>query len=115
MNNLIEKIKDNLDYFDYHNKNLTKEQESKIEDIKGIVDKLENINLYYEVARCEVECAMEDIMNDELYQSDKDTIEKISEEEINSMAWRVEDYCGVWDDVYEIARGEVLEVIDDED
>lgn len=108
LDKLLKELKDNIDYFDYHNKNLTKEQEFKINDIKDIIGKLENIHLYYEVARAEVVNAIETLFDDEEYTDYQDKLENITEDTINTIAWKVED-SNVWEDVYNNAYDEVLE------
>ena len=107
---IIKDLKHNIDYFDYHNKNLTKEQEEKINNIKEIIDKIDNINDYFEVCKDEVISAIEDIYNDELYFEYQDKIEKIDNDTINTIAWKLEDY-DIWGDIYEYAREEILEKV----
>lgn len=79
--------------------------------IDYIVEKLDNINVWFEVARNEVITAIEDIYNDELYKDYEEELTNLSEEDINRIAWKIEDY-NVWEDVYESARDEVLEEIE---
>lgn len=92
--------------------NLEKGLENRV-DIDYVIERLKNINVWFEVARNEVITAIEDIYNDELYKGCEDKLEKISDEEINTIAWRVEDN-NVWDDVYDYARQEILEIIEEE-
>lgn len=82
--------------------------------IDYIVEELEKINVWFEVARNETITALEDIYNDELYRGYEKELEKISQEDIDAIAWRVSDY-DVWDDVYESARYEILEIIESEE
>lgn len=79
--------------------------------IDYIVEKLDNINVWFEVARNEVITAIEDIYNDELYKGYEEELTNLSEEDINRIAWKVED-SNVWEDVYESARDEILEEIE---
>lgn len=79
--------------------------------IDYIVEKLNNINVWFEVARNEVITAIEDIYNDELYKDYEEELTNLSEDDINRIAWKIEDY-NVWEDVYESARNEVLEEIE---
>lgn len=110
MNNLIKDLIEKIEYFDFHNKNLTKEQTYKINKIKETIKDLKDINVWYEVAKNEVETAIEDIYNDSLYSKYKEKLEKITEEDISRIAWKVEDY-DVWEDVYDSAKNEVYEEI----
>ena len=43
-NDYINELKKNIDYFDFHNKNLTKEQEQKIEELKELIKCLKIID-----------------------------------------------------------------------
>lgn len=93
--------------------NLEKGLENRI-DIDYVIKRLKNINVWFEVARSEVITAIEDIYNDELYNGYEDKLERISDEEINTIAWRVED-DDVWEDVYDYARNEILEIIEEDE
>lgn len=93
--------------------NLERGLENKV-DISYVLERLNNINVWFEVAKNEVITAIEDIYNDELYKGYEEKLEKISDDEINTIAWRVEDY-DVWNDVYDYARNEILEIIESED
>ena len=97
-----------------YNQKVNKEKglENRV-DIDYILKRLKDINVWYEVARNEVITAIEDIYNDELYNGYQEKIEKISQEDINSIAWKVED-LDVWGDIYENARDEILEIIEEE-
>ena len=84
---------------------------SNVVDIDYILGRLKDINVYFEVARCEVETAIEDVLNDELYGEEyKDSLLKLSDEDINRIAWKVQDY-DVWGDLYDYARDDVYEEI----
>lgn len=80
--------------------------------IDYITKELDKINVWFEVARNEVITAIEDIYNDELYDYEEE-LTNITEETINEIAWKVEDY-DVWKDVYEFAREEILEMLESE-
>lgn len=107
LNEFIEELKNNQKI------NLEKGLENKV-DISYVIERLENINVWFEVAKNEVITAIEDIYNDDLYKGYEEKLEKISDAEINTIAWRVEDY-DVWNDIYESAREEILEIIESED
>ena len=113
---ITEKLRKNVEYFDYHNKNLTREQDEKINNIKDLIEKLDNFHSYWQVCRDEITCALEDIMNDDLYGEYEDQLEKITEEDINRLAWKLED-MDIWDDIYTYAREMIFEEIeiDEED
>ena len=107
MDKFIEELK-------YNQKiNLEKGLENKI-DISYVLERLNDINVWCEVARNEVITAIEDIYNDELYKGYEEELTNITNEEINRIAWKVEDY-GVWEDVYETARNEILEILESEE
>lgn len=110
LDKLIEDLKNNIEYFEYHNKNLTKEQDAKIDNIKESIKRLEEVNVYFEVCKCEVISAIEDIYNDELYAEYESKIEKIDDDTINTIAWKIED-DDVWHDIYEYARDEIIRKI----
>ena len=100
-------------------KELIEELEKKKENqqvvvIDWVLDKLKSINPYFEVARAEVECAIEDLCNDELWGMYDEQLTNMSNSDINTLAWRVED-MDIWDDIYEVARGIVLQEIDEEE
>jgi hypothetical protein len=107
MNELIKELE--------YNQKINKEKglENKI-DIGYVIERLEYINVWFEVAKNEVITAIEDIYNDDLYKGYEEKLEKISDDEINSIAWRIEDY-NVWDDVYDYARSEILAKIESEE
>ena len=75
--------------------------------IDYLVKELDKINPYFEVARGEVLTSIDDLYNDDVYDF-KDKLDKLSEEDINRIAWKVEDY-DIFRDAYETARGEVEE------
>ena len=92
--------------------NLEKGLENRI-DIDYVLERLNNINVWFEVARNEVITAIEDIYNDELYDYEEE-LTNLTDKDINRIAWKVEDY-DVWEDVYENARGEILEMLEREE
>ena len=102
--------------------NMEKGLENRV-DIDYVIERLEeiekeeNISPYWNVSKIEVETAIEDIYNDELY-NDEETQQKLTnlkDEDINRLADKVyDDDC--WRDVYESARYYVLKEIEsDED
>lgn len=112
-------MKEFLEELKYNqNINFEKGLENRI-DIDYVIERLENIydRPYFNVSRCEVESAMEDIMNDELWMNDAKALkrlENMTEEEINTLAWKVCDE-DVWNDIYGVARSYVLEEITKEE
>ena len=107
-------MKELIEELEYNQKiNVEKGLENRV-DIDYILERLKNINFYFEVARYEVETAKEDILNDDLYKGYEDRLGKLSDEDINRIAWKVED-CDVWSDVYDTARNEVYNEIGVED
>lgn len=78
--------------------------------IDYLVDKLNKINVYFEVVKYEVETAIEDVANDDLYRGYEEKLYKLSNEDINRIAWKVYDY-DIWNDIYEFAREEVIEQV----
>ena len=93
--------------------NLEKGLENKV-DISYVIERLNDINVWFEVAKNEVITAIEDIYNDELYNGYENKLERISDEEINDIAWKIEE-DNVWDDVYDYARQEILEIIEEDE
>ena len=87
-----------------------KKNNQEVVVIDYVLEKLKQINVYFEVVRYEVETAIEDVANDDLYRGYEDDLYKLSDEDINRIAWKVYDY-DVWRDVYESARDEVIEEI----
>ena len=79
--------------------------------IDEIIEKLNDVNVYWEVCRAEIKTAIEDIANDELY-SDKyaDKLMKLTDKDINKLASELEDW-DIWSDIYEYARELVYEKI----
>lgn len=93
--------------------NLEKGLENKV-DISYVIERLNDINVWFEVTKNEVITAIEDIYNDELYKGYENKLERISDEEINEIAWRIEE-DNVWDDVYDYARQEILEIVEEDE
>lgn len=96
--------------------NMEKGLENRI-DIDYVLERLKDINFYYETSRFEVETAIDDIYNDELY-NDKETQEKLTnltEEDINRLADYVDNDGDCWADVYNCARWYVFKEIGKED
>jgi hypothetical protein len=116
MREFIEELKYN------QNINFEKGLENRI-DIDYVIERLEdiekeeNVSPYWKASKCEVETAIDDIYNDELY-NDKETQEKLTnltEEDINRLADYVDDDGDCWADVYNCARWYVLKEIGKED
>jgi hypothetical protein len=96
--------------------NFEKGLENRI-DIDCVIERLENINFYYETSRLEIETAIDDIYNDELY-NDKETqkkLENLTMDDIDRLANYVDDDSDVWTGVYESARYYVLKEIESEE
>lgn len=74
--------------------------------IDYLVKELDKIDVWFEVARNEVKTAIEDIYNDELYNGYQEELGKLSESDINRIAWKVYDE-DVWEDVYDVAKDEI--------
>lgn len=80
--------------------------------IDYLVKELDKINVWFEVARNEVETSIDDIANDEYYSDeDKKKLDTLTDEDINRIAWKVYDE-NVWQDVYEYAREEVVKELE---
>ena len=79
-----------------------------------VIEKLKGVNVWFEVARNEVITSIDDIYNDELYNGYQEELSKLSEEDINRIAWKVED-SDVWGDIYDMARNEIYDEIGVED
>lgn len=107
----LEEIDNNLDYFGYHNKNLTKQQDNRLMAIKGLVEKLKNTHLWFEVARNEVETAIDDILNNENYAEYQQELDKLTDEDINRIAWSVCDDEYSWESVYDVAKSRIYDEI----
>lgn len=85
-------------------------------DTKYVIEKLQHINPYFEVARCEVESAVDDLWGDDLWSCighNTETLENLTDKEINELAWHVEDE-DIWNDIYEVARGYVIGLLEEE-
>ena len=108
----LKELEKNIEYFDYHNKNLTKEQDKKIMAIKCLLEELKNTHVWFEVARSEVETAIDDIYNDEYYSDEeKEKLDTLNTEDINRIAWKICDDV-VWEDIYTSAREEIIEELE---
>ena len=84
MQEFIEELKKNIEYFDFHNKNLTKEQDGKIYNIKEIIERLDNISILEEYIKNEIDWKLDDIINDEyINETDLKKIENLSKEDID--------------------------------
>lgn len=91
--------------------NLEKGLENKV-DIDYVIKRLSEVSVYFEVAKCEVETAIDDIANDEYYSVEKKKkLDTLTNEDINRIAWKVYDE-NVWEDVYQSAREEVVEELE---
>lgn len=96
--------------------NMEKGLENRI-DIDYVLERLKDINFYYEISRFEVETAIDDIYNDELY-NDKETqqkLENLTMEDINRLADYVDNDGECWTDIYNCARWYVFKEIGKED
>lgn len=96
--------------------NMEKGLENRI-DIDYVLERLKDINVYYETSRLEIETAIDDIYNDELY-NDKETqqkLENLTMEDINRLADYVYDDGECWTDIYNCARWYVFKEIGRED
>ena len=108
MNEFIEEL-------EYNQKiNFEKGLENRV-DIDYVIERLKDINVFYEVCKAETQNAIEDLYNDELYDYIREEIENISEEETNDIARNVYDYEESFHDIYKNARYEILERYDNED
>lgn len=108
---MLDKFIEELEF--NQNVNVEKGLENRV-DIDYVIERLKGINVWFEVARNEVKAAIEDIYNDELYNGYQEELNKLSDEDINTIAWRVEDSY-VWGDVYDMARNEIYDEIGVED
>lgn len=75
-----------------------------------VIKRLKEINVYWEVCNCEIQAALEDVCNDEVwgvYEKELDVIEKTS---INYLTHKLYDYAD-FSDIYESARDEIIEEI----
>lgn len=110
-------MKEFLEELEYNQKvNIEKGLENRV-DIDYIIERLKSINSYFEVARCEVENAIEDIANDELWRNDEEVmknIEQLTSHDINRLAYKLEDE-NCWEDLYDFARDDVLDELTKED
>jgi hypothetical protein len=111
INDIEKQLKDVIDYFRFNNKNLTKKQDYKIEELKDILEKINKINVWYEVCRCEVVTAIEDINNDGSYRDYQGELDKLNDKEINRIAWKVYDE-DIWEEIYQSAREELIEELE---
>lgn len=84
--------------------------------IDKIIEELKKVNPYYEVARAEILTAIDDIYNDELYSGYEEELSKLTDEDINRLAWKLND-MDIWEEIYSSAREIIydeLNVSDDE-
>lgn len=83
-----------------------KREKQDVVVIDYVLEKLKNIDVWFDVARNEVITSIDDIYNDELYNGYKEKLDKLSESDINRIAWKVYDE-DVWEDVYDVAKDEI--------
>ena len=107
----LNELEKNIEYFDYHNKNLTKEQDKRLMAIKCLLEELKNTHVWFEVARYEVETVIDDIYNDSLYEDYKEKLGKITDEDINRIAWKVSDNEYTWEVLHDITKNELYDEI----
>lgn len=113
MKEFIEELKYN------QNVNIEKGLENRV-DIDYVIERLENIDIFREVAIAMVETSIEDLINDELYMNNEkmmNNISKLDNEDIRNMASDVDHDCefGIYDDIRELARSYVLDNVYEED
>lgn len=75
-----------------------------------IIEELENINVYQEVCKAEIETAIDDIYNDELYSGYEEELSNLTDEDINRLAWKLND-MDIWEEIYSSARELIYEEI----
>ena len=105
MKELLEELKHNREI------NVQKGLENKV-DIDYIIERLEKVSIYYEVARNEVETAIDDIANDDYYsEEDKKEFDVLTDEDIDKIAKEIYYNEYAWENIYEYARDEVVREI----
>ena len=77
---------------------------------KKEMEELKDINVYQEVCKAEIETAIDDIYNDELYSGYEEELSNLTDEDINRLAWKLND-MDIWDEIYSSARELVYEEI----
>lgn len=113
MKELIEELENNQKI------NKEKNLENKV-DIDYIIKRLENIDIYRELATTMVENSIDDLINDELYINNEKmmkNIDKLDDEDIKNIASDVDHDCSfaIYNDIKEIARSYVLNKTYEED
>lgn len=113
MKEFIEELKYNREV------NINNDLENRI-DIDYVIERLEeiekdNVSVYYRVAKDEVEMAIEDIHNDELYCYDEELMKQLDNINIDEIADKVYDDDSCWRDIYNCARWYVFKEIGKED
>lgn len=113
-------MKDFIEELKYNQKvNLEKGLENRV-DIDYVIEKLESIDVYRELATIMVRNSIDDLINDELYMNNEkmmNNIDKLDDEDIRNMASFVDYDCSldIYNDIKEIARGYVLDKVYEED
>ncbi len=113
MREFIEELKHNQEI------NLEKGLENRV-DIDYVIDKLESIDIYRELAITMVENSIDDLINDELYMNNEkmmNNIDKLDNEDIRNISSDVDHDCEfeIYNDIKEIARSYVLDKVYEED
>jgi uncharacterized UBP type Zn finger protein len=112
MKELIEELENNQKI------NKEKGLENKV-DIDYILERLEDIDIYRELAITMVENSIDDLMNDELYMNNEkmmSNIDKLDYEDIRNIASDVDHDCSdIYNDIREMARDYVLDKVYEED
>ena len=109
MKEFIEELKHNQKI------NIEKGLENRV-DIDYVIERLENIDVFRELAIAQVRNSIDDLINDELYMNNEkmmNNIDKLDNEDIRNMASDVDHDCtfGIYDDIKELARGYVLDKV----
>ena len=113
MKDFIEELKYNQEV------NLEKGLENRV-DIDYVIERLESIDVYRELATIMVRNSIDDLINDELYMNNEKmmkNIDKLDDEDIGNMASDVDYDCSfdIYNDIKEIARSYVLDKVYEED
>ena len=114
MREFLEELKYN------QNINFEKGLENRI-DIDYVIERLEeiekeeNVSPYWKVSKYEVETAIDDIHNDDLYCYDEELMKKLDNIDVDYITNKVDDDGECWTDVYNCARWYLLREIEKED
>jgi hypothetical protein len=76
-----------------------------------VIERLKEVNVYWDVCKCEITSALEDVCNDELWGQYEKELDIIKKSSLNYLTHKLYDYAD-FSDIYDCARSEIIEEIE---